>query len=332
MWRRRILYAFVLLCALAGQLFDTGYLFHYIFFLTLTLPALGFLVSLPAMLGLRARAAAGLRTVERGHPVSWALTLENRFSLPLACVKGKIRILNNFTGENRRFRLNLRGVVPGEYEERPVNTSHCGLAEYRTERLWVCDCLGLFALPVRLPAAGTLLICPVPERPAAVVLPESSGMPMPVPRGKSASGEDYELRPYQPGDSLRAIHWKMTAKRDELVTRELLEDRRPLPVLTMDHFGTPDSLDRVLDRLYGYSLELLDMERPHEVRWAHPGTGTVRRYEVSCERDWMRCLAALLGDPLPIRGRSILEQPLSVGQDVTVCPIHITGEEARHDA
>ena len=60
---------------------------------------------------------------------------------------------------------------------------------------------------------------------------------MPAPRGRSASGEDYDLRPFREGDSLRTVHWKMSAKRDELVTRELLEDRRPVPVLTFDHFG-----------------------------------------------------------------------------------------------
>lgn len=53
MLRRRIVYALALLLAQQGQMLDVGYLFHFIFFAALSLPLLGLLVSLPAMLGCR---------------------------------------------------------------------------------------------------------------------------------------------------------------------------------------------------------------------------------------------------------------------------------------
>ena len=331
MWRRRIFYALALIFALLGQIFDVGYLFHYIFYLTLCLPWLGLALSLPAMLGLRASLTAGSGVVSRGGGAAWTLALENRFSLPLARVTGRVSLRNAMTGEARRFREKARGVSPGRKTVWEMSTAHCGLAECRVRRLWVCDCLGLFALPVRAPAMGRILICPLPERPAGLSLPDGLGMPVPVPRGRTSSGEDYDLRAYQPGDSPRVIHWKMSAKRDELVAREFLEDQRPLPVLTFDHLGPPDRMDRVLDSLAGHSLALLDLERPHEIRWAQPETGEVRRRAVSCEREWLDCLAAILSEPAPARGRSILERPLAVDQDTVLYPIHITGEEARHD-
>ena len=54
MWGRRLLYALTLLAALLGQLFDVGYLFHFLFFAVLALSVLSLLVSLPAILGCRA--------------------------------------------------------------------------------------------------------------------------------------------------------------------------------------------------------------------------------------------------------------------------------------
>ena len=45
LWARRGVYLCALLGALAGQLFDVGWLCHYIFFLTLTLPLLGLLAT-----------------------------------------------------------------------------------------------------------------------------------------------------------------------------------------------------------------------------------------------------------------------------------------------
>ena len=124
------------------------------------------------------------------------------------------------------------------------------------------------------------------------------------------------------------IHWKMTAKRDELVTREPPEDPRPLPVLTFDHFGLMDQVDRTLDRLAGLSLALLDQERPHEVRWLHPETGALRCFRVAGERDWASCLAAILSDPAPLRGRSILGQSQAAGGPIY--QIHVDGKEVPH--
>ena len=41
MWSRRLLYLLALTAALMGQLFDVGYLFHFLFFAAACLPLLG---------------------------------------------------------------------------------------------------------------------------------------------------------------------------------------------------------------------------------------------------------------------------------------------------
>ena len=326
MWRRRILYAIVLILALLGQLLDVGYLFHFIFYAVLCFPVLGLAISLPSMLGCRAVLAASSHRVTRGEKVSWTLSLSNRFHLPIARTVYHLRVTNRLSGETHSGRSVLRDMMPEEDRVWSLETDHCGAVECRAERLWVCDCLGLFALPVRSPQPSVVIIAPLPEHPGPIELPEGTGASVPLPKGKSVYGENYELRPYREGDSLRMIHWKMTAKRDELVTREPPEDTRPLPVLTFDHFGLMDQVDRALDRLEGYSMALLDEERVHEVRWAHPETGMVRICRVAGERDWETCLAAILSDPAPLRGRSILSDalPMSGGP---IYQIHISGKE-----
>ncbi|MDE7218671.1 MAG: DUF58 domain-containing protein [Oscillospiraceae bacterium] len=330
MWRRRILYTLALLLAYLGQILDVGYLFHFIFFAVLALPLLGLLLSLPAMLGCRAELVCSAPRVFRGETASWSLQLDNRFHLPLARASCRLRVSNRMTGEAHRDRAVLRGMTPEEDRSWTLETDHCGAVDCQVEGLWVCDCLGLFALPVRPPRPSTLLTVPLPEEPGAIELPEGAGAAAPQPKGKTVFGENYELRPYREGDSLRMVHWKMTAKRDELVTREPPEDTRPLPVLTFDHFGPLAQVDRALDRLEGYSLALLDRERPHEVRWAHPETGAVRIFQVAGERDWEICLAAILSDPAPLRGRSILSEALARGSSRPVYQIHVSGKEDLH--
>ena len=57
----------------------------------------------------------------------------------------------------------------------------------------------------------------------------------------------------------------------------------------------------------------------------------VRRQTVSCEREWLACLRAILFDPVPDQGRSVLDQPLAVDRDTAIHHIHVTGEEARRE-
>lgn len=221
------MYVFVLLCAYLGQIMDVGYIFHFIFYAALCFPVLGLLVSLPAMLGCRARLEVSAPRIQRGESATWTLSFHNRFRLPIARASFRLKITNYFTGEVHSARTSIRSAGPEEDRYWTLETDHCGMAECQAERLWVCDCLGLFALPVRRPAPLTLIIAPRPEHPGAIELPEGTGASVPAPRGRTVFGENYELRPYREGDSLRMIHWKMTAKRDELVTREPPEDTRP---------------------------------------------------------------------------------------------------------
>ena len=331
MLRRWILYALALLLAFLGQILDVGYLFHFIFFAVLALPLLGLAVSLPAMLGCRAELQLSDARICRGEGAACTLRLDNRFRLPVARAVYRLCLANRFTGQAHRVKAVLRSAASEEERRWTLETDHCGLLELRVERLWVCDCLGLFVLPVRRPKPASLLVAPRPVDPGPIELPEGTGAAVPQSKGRTVFGETYELRPYREGDSLRMIHWKMTAKRDELVTREPPEDTRPLPVLTFDHFGLLDVVDRTLDRLEGCSMALLDQERPHEVRWVHPETGAVRAFRIGGERDWTSCLPAILSDPAPLRGRSILEQALTREAGGAVYQIHVTGKEVPHE-
>lgn len=327
MLRRRLCYLAALLAAYLGQILDVGYLFHFAFYATVCMPVLGLLISLPAMLGCRSELCASAPRIQRGKEAAWSLRLTNRFDLPLARVSFRMRAVNRLTGEMNTVRMSVRGVSPMEDRRWTMVADHCGMLEFRVDRVWVCDCLGLFAIPVRAPAVITVMAAPLPEDPGPVELPEGLGFSVPQPGKKAVFGEDYELRPYREGDSLRMIHWKMSAKRDELVTREPPRDDRPLPVLTFNHFGPLDEVDRILDRLEGYSIALLERERIHEVRWLHPETGVMRTYRVSGERDWENCLAMILTDPAPVRGKSILDQAQTQGAGGAIYQIHVSGKE-----
>ena len=328
---RRIVYLLILLAALFAQLFDVGYLVHYLFILILLLPVAGLLLGLPAILGCRPRWVMPAVIARRGAQVSWALAMGNRFPLPLSRVSFRLRIHNRMTGETTVYRREETGVFPGLSVPLRLPTHHCGYLECRVERLRVWDCLGLFSLPLKPPAPVSLLVGPIPVKAPPCSLPEQRGAMLPAPKGQAPTGEEYDLRGYRPGDSIRAIHWKLSAKRDQLVVRELLASRRPVPVLVFDHLGPPEELDHIIDQTAALSLALRQDSQPHEIRWAEPVSGTVRRFTIEDEASWLRCLTAILSDSAPLQGHSIWERPVTAAGEDPIFPVHIRREEERHE-
>ena len=311
MARRRGAYALLLAAALLFHLFDIGYLACFLLALALTLPVLGMLLSLPAMLRCRLELQAEPTGVERGGEAGWRLAAHGPVRLPLAQVTIRLRMENALTGGKETRRVTLTGPEEVRSAVLRADASHCGRLTCRVERARVCDCMGLFTLPLRPPAPASLLVLPQAGAPVPPDLPGEGSSPSGAlaPRPGGGPGEDYDLRPYRPGDPIRTVHWKLTSKRDELVVRETLEPRRSEAVLTFDHFGRPEEMDRVLDRLNACSLALLERGEAHWVRWAHPVSGQVRDYPVSDRRSLSVCLAAVLADPAPVEGRGAPPPP-----------------------
>ena len=166
--------------------------------------------------------------------------------------------------------LHLRGEAPAEWE---LDTTHCAALRCSVRRAWVYDYLGLFRLPVRRPGAVIVTVrprpvalSPEPPLPGAV-----SGGPM-KPR-VGAYAEEHELRPYRPGDPMRTVHWKLTAKTGEMIVREALVPCRARALLLVERRGGPDALDRVLEHLCWLSARLTQQGVSHTVLW--PGENGV---------------------------------------------------------
>ncbi|MEF8787465.1 MAG: DUF58 domain-containing protein [Planctomycetota bacterium] len=88
-------------------------------------------------------------------------------------------------------------------------------------------------------------------------------------RRKSQTGTFRGLRTYRPGDSLWRIHWRTSARQDELYVKEYEEQTRQRVMLVLDAYvessGSPEQF-RVLDRAVRFTASLAnkleDMDVP----------------------------------------------------------------------
>ena len=325
MWYRRSIYVVVLAGVLLFQITNENYLACFLLALCVALPLVSLALSLPGMLKCRPELFAQPAALDREEEGGWLLEVNTPGDLPLARLSLRLRWENLLTGQSGTTRLVLTGVARRLPEALPAPTEHCGLLELRADRVKVCDYLGLFTLRLKPPVPARILCRPVPAQCRPVEVPEGKGA---RPSAKNASrrgpGEDYDLREYRPGDPLRSVPWKLSSKWNELIVREREDAVTPLPLLTLDRFGKPEDLDKLLDRVAGMSRAMLGVQRPHAILWLNQD-GEPQFYPISDEREYMVCLLALLAQPAPLTGPELDRFPEVLHNlDGPVFRIHIT--------
>ena len=327
---RRILYGLILAAALLYQIYFHSYYAPLLLILTLALPVLSLLLSLPAMAGFRLSVSARPLSLSRGAEGVWEISPKLRVGLPLARLTAVLEEENLLTGSKTRKKLSLKGVTTKTRFSHPTSADHCGLLELQVKRLQVYDYLGLFSFPVRAPEPTRLPVLPNPVDPGHPELPEGWGIrPAPGSTLRRTIGEDYDLREYRPGDPLRSVHWKLSSKWDDLIVREPAETIVPLVLLTFDRYGAPERLDRLLDRVTGYSHTLLAIQRPHAIQW-RDRDGIPVRCHISDEKELREALLTVLAAPAPLQAPPSDECP-PPDADGPAILIHITpGEEDDH--
>ena len=322
---RRILYAVLVGMAVLFQIFFRFYLSTFVLVLILVLPILSLLLALPGWMGSMASAVPDASLVTVGGSARFRIILYHSSFLPLIRPRVRLGWTNQLTGESGESKLTLTARKPAELT---VPAAHCGRLVCRVEGAACCDLLGLFPLPVRKGPERAVLILPVHlelEGKEELAAGENAGTVL-RPRPGGGPGEDYDLREYRVGDPLRSVHWKLSSKKDELVVRETLEPQQAAIVVTYDHFGPPEDLDRTFAQLWALSRWLLQQDRPHHIQWASPLTGVAEDRAVDSPNALLACLDGAFSTPAPLEGRSILDGALRLPGGGKVRHLHVTPE------
>ena len=242
---RRIVYAWALLGSLVFYWAYREWLSWFLLVLIVLLPWFSLLVSLPAILSCRAEVSCP-QAVTKGAdlPLLWL----GRSPYPLSPVTGKL------TAENTLNRLRYR-LHSGDW----LPTEHCGQLSICVRRPRCCDYLGLFVIPIGRSQATQVLVCPSPIQPEQIPDMRRYQAHMWRPKPGGGFSENHELRLYRPGDSLKQVHWKLSAKTGQLITREPLEPVRSTLLLTLCLQGTPEQLDSKLGQLLWLSSSTLPL-------------------------------------------------------------------------
>lgn len=283
MGRNRWIYFAALVFAFLFFLFFSAWFSEFLLLFLLCLPLMSLLVSLPAIAAARPVLTAPAE-VRRGEPAEVQVQLSCGAPAPDCTLI--LLVDDGMAGTRAKCRWKM-----GKQAGLPLPTRHSGSVRYSVSCGWMYDYLGLFRIRRRWRDTGRLLVLPVPQMPDPAPNLERLQVRAYRPLPGGGFSEVYELRDYQPGDSLRDFNWKLTAKMDKPIVREPQISNRGAVVLSMDLMGTPEELDHTLDCAVGVSQWLIRQGVAHEVRWF---SGSCRQVYLVAEPEDVRRLTQAL--------------------------------------
>ncbi|WP_010304474.1 DUF58 domain-containing protein [Kurthia senegalensis] len=135
----------------------------------------------------------------------------------------------------------------------PIDTTYCGAWRFETAGIRVATGFPFYVKRYAVQKEATMLIWPKPFAMELLSPSSADDLSAVTLRQKVTTNETNErlgLRPYRMGDSMKQIHWKLSAKQDELVVEEQLEEEQAAVQLYVEKATNAAQYDTLLSVLF----------------------------------------------------------------------------------
>ena len=211
------------------------------------------------------------RTVRRGESVTLEVTVRHSGMIPIAPILLELYA----TPDAPETQVRLKDA-PGKTQRltMPFHAAHVGVCRPGVKNCTVEDLFGLFARTVT-PKAGLeeLLVLPMPfDVEALSFAPGDPGSEV-MARATEDISNPSDFRTYQPGDAIKKIHWKLSARKGDLMVRRFEEPVLSDALVLMDcsappSWGHPEAEADIRDTLLetAASVMVSQMSSDHAIR------------------------------------------------------------------
>ena len=251
---------------------------------------------------------------EEGRPVHAVLKIRNKGFLPAGKVEVKVENKNVLQKKGSAQWLAIGDVALGERKHAfDINIKGAGCHDILVSRMKIYSLLGLVYTTKRCKDFCSVLIMPQIHS-TGVQITESvrnflgDSDVYDEFRPGHDSGETFEIRAYREKDKLQSIHWKLSAKMDELMVKENSLPKACAVVLMLEYhpqeknrFGK-QVLDSAafLELVATVSYTLMDQKCPHFVAWYSVQKEGIRRIRVDNEESFYLFLDSYMREAFPL--------------------------------
>lgn len=275
---KRIAYAVILLASAAAFIVTDSGVALFVMVCLLALP----IISLVALIVARYRVKLDFSAREsciRGGALQLDIKVGVAPRFLVGFVKVATDIENSTFGktEHTSFTFNDLSYTPHTYE---FFSGDSGRIRILMKNIKLVDIFGLFAINIKCQKFAESFVSPMLHDDINVRMGVSGSNAYsgetPVPKRGQDPTEIFDIRDYAAGDSLKAVHWKLSSKFDELKTKEFgsTDDHKTLVLVDFsrtDDDVTDEQLNTVLDVAVSVSNALKDVGYAHSVGWFDDG-------------------------------------------------------------
>lgn len=252
---------------------------------------------------IRGRLRIPIATAEKGKETTVLIDVENRGIFP--CMKIRYCIVCRGRRGGRTIRQWYSGepVARGKESFRAVLcVSAAGSYTVTLEKIRIYDWTGLFHRTLRVKKSAEIQVLP---EVAEVGLRLSERLRNFFGdsdvyddfRAGEDSGEIFDVREFRAGDKVQSIHWKLSAKSDELMVREDSQPRACPVVLILDDRGlAARNAEAFVSAAATLSFSLMDRACAHFVSWYSDIRQDMVRARVDDEEGYYIAVCGYLGD------------------------------------
>ena len=273
----RALIGCVWLLCLAAWLWFGNRIFLALFLAMTVMTPLSYFVQLAAAKHIDVSLQAPALPVQKGQSIEARVVLRNRSRFPVHNCTLTVTCRNAYTDECEQFALSAHPAPKGETEVCFQTSSvHCGYLLSEITGVTVSDMFGILTHTRTLPeavSAGTPVFPDVYPVTVAVSPLAAEGFAqserLTAQKGTDLS-QSVRLRAFEPGDTLRQVHWKLSEKTGSWITREGAADGKDALLLYWDPSGSTQSpalADALADAVTSVCYALLDSGIPFRFAW-----------------------------------------------------------------
>lgn len=249
---------------------------------------------LKAHVSIRLKVSSG--TLSKGESLKAVAVISNRGILPATGISGLLVLENRYGESVKEIPLFCEADI--RKENRRVHSfpaPYCGRYTLCLEKERISDYLGLFRFRLGRGNKIEVRVLPNLHRIPVEIGERTRRFPVegeeydPHRKGDDPS-EIFQIREYRPGDPVQRIHWKMSAKAGQWMTKEygLFVGCSVLFLLDLRRKGGrigQEQLDRILETAVSVSYSLMLAGCIHYTAWYEAESGSIRRFCIRKEED-----------------------------------------------
>ncbi|MGN0507301.1 MAG: DUF58 domain-containing protein [Lachnospiraceae bacterium] len=250
---------------------------------------------------------------ERGRESLVKLNITNRGLFAINRMKALLVVKDSMRGKRKKYWMTLPVVPKGESEYiQMVSFFGTGNYDIILKKMRVYDISGLFHWDIRIKKQSVVQVMPeLHDVPVRMTLATKNFYGEADVYDENTPGHDnselFQVREYRAGDRLQNVHWKLTAKQDDLIVKEhSLPKACPVILFLSYQPGKRSQLLVFLEAVASLSFSIMDAGCPHYVVWYDGTEMDVMRVRVDDEESlfyfigvlmkvkWIRCKEDLM--------------------------------------